>query len=389
MGIIITIAYGVVLLSAVLVILLCRNVKCTGATPTGTFTFVALLFTAGLDMGLVMLPLTEFPAYASDQAYGFTNPLAVEFGMWGPLVWMMYFLSTFYFVVLEPQLKVFEIPVVKWVYNLTIIATCAFTLYLFSTALPTYIPGISPLATWALIVLVLAVSVYSSGDVNFMKWLAVTSTWMFVILAFVALVAVAYFYSGVGIGALLSNLGIMADYFANLHRFASPITDYHSFYLFWWFSWSIMIGQFVATFVGGLKAWRLAVAMIVLPAIPLGVWFAVLYLYFQHEIVIPTWLNWFMVTVGIIFVVNSLDSLIRLYGLNLGWTKPKLGNAVYYPLHFFLQLALVLAYRFTPFKIEWVGLVVIGIYAVVYAFILMRTAHVRTAIREGAATQSV
>ena len=379
MGIIISVAYLVVLLSAVYVILRWRAVRCIGQTPVGTFTFVALLFTAGLDMGLVMLPLTEFPAYASDQAYAFTNPLAVEFGMWGPLVWMMYFLSTFYFVIIEPELKVFEIPVVKWVYNLTIIATCAFTLYLFSTALPTYIPGISHPAVWALIGLVLAVSVYSSGDVNFMKWLAVTSTWMFVILAFVALVAVAYFYSGVGVGALLVNLGLMGDYFANLHHFVSPITDYHSFYLFWWFSWSIMIGQFVATFCGGLKTWRLAAAMVILPAIPLGVWFCVLFLYFQNDIVIPTWLNWFMVTVGIIFVVNSLDSLIRLYGMNLGWTKPGLGWRKYYPLHFFLQLALVLAYRFTPFKIQWVGLVVIGIYMVVYVSILLRPASVSRA----------
>lgn len=379
MGVIISVAYLVVLVSAVFVILRWRSVRCIGQTPVGTFTFVALLFTAGLDMGLVMLPLTEFPTYASDQAYGFTNPLAVEFGMWGPLVWMMYFLSTFYFVIIEPELKVFEIPVVKWVYNLTIIATCAFTLFLFSTALPTYIPGISQLGIWALIVLVLAVSVYSSGDVNFMKWLAVTSTWMFVILAFVALMAVAYFYSGVGIGALIANIGPMGDYFANLHRFVSPITDYHSFYLFWWFSWSIMIGQFVATFCGGLKTWRLAAAMVILPAIPLGVWFCVLFLYFQNDIVIPAWLNWFMVTVGIIFVVNSLDSLIRLYGLNLGWTKPALGWQKYYPLHFFLQLALVLAYRFTPFKIEWVGLVVIGIYAVVYTFIFLRPGQVRSA----------
>jgi glycine betaine transporter len=388
MGVIISVAYVVVLLTAVFVILRWRGVRCTGQTPVGTFTFVALLFTAGLDMGLVMLPLTEFPAYASDQAYRFTNPLAVEFGMWGPLVWMMYFLSTFYFVVIEPELKVFEIPVVKWVYNLTIIATCAFTLYLFSTALPTYIPGISQSATWALIVLVLAVSVYSSGDVNFMKWLAVTSTWMFVILAFVALVAVAYFYSGIGISALAVNIGLMGDYFVNLHRFVSPITDYHSFYLFWWFSWSIMIGQFVATFCGGLKTWRLAAAMVILPAIPLGVWFCVLFLYFQNEIVIPAWLNWFMVTVGVIFVVNSLDSLIRLYGLNLGWTKPRLGWQRYYTLHFFLQFALVLAYRFTPFKIEWVGLVVIGIYAVVYTAIFLRRDSVRTATANAAAGSS-
>lgn len=152
-----------------------------------------------------------------------------------------------------------------------------------------------------------------------------SSTWMFVTLAVVALLAAAYYYSDIGISGLASNMGLLSDYFANLHRFVSPITEYHEFYLFWWFSWSIMIGQFVSMFVGGLRTWRLAVAMILLPSIPLAVWFAVLYIYFQQQIVIPAWLNWFMVTVGIIFVVNSLDSLIRLYGLNLGWTKSRLG----------------------------------------------------------------
>lgn len=139
MSYIISTAYAAVLLSAIFVIVRWGNVHCRGQTPVGIYTFVALLFTAGLDMGLVMLPLTEFPAYAADSAYGFTNPLAIEFGMWGPLVWMMYFLSAFYFVVLEPRLRIFEIALVKWVYNLTVIATCAFTCYLFLTALPSYI----------------------------------------------------------------------------------------------------------------------------------------------------------------------------------------------------------------------------------------------------------
>lgn len=385
MSYVITIAYLVVLFSAAFVILRWGNVRCEGATPTGAFTFVALLFTAGMDMGLVMLPLTEFPTYAAEEPYKFTNPLAIEFGFWGPLVWMMYFLSAFYFVALEPKLKVFDNQVVKWVYNLTIIATCAFTLYLFSTALPSYIPGITTGWVWILIVFVLGLSVYSSGNVNFMKWLAVSSTWMFVSLVVVALVMGTYILTGAGLSGLAANLGLVADYFANLHRFVTPITDYHSFYLFWWFAWSIMIGQFVASFVGGLKTWKLAIAMIVMPSIPIAAWFSVLFLFFQNQVTIPVWLNWFMITVGIIFVCNSLDSLIRLYGLNLGWTKPKLGAATYYPLHFVLQLAIVAAYSFTPFKIEWVGLVVIGIYALVYGVIFLRTHHVREAIRDGVA----
>lgn len=379
MTLIISVAYLCVLASAVFVIVRWGNVNCTGETPVGTFTLVALLFTAGLDMGLVMLPLTEFPTYRNDPAYGFTNPLAVEFGMWGPLVWLMYFLSAFYFVILEPHLKVFQIPAVKWVYNLTVIATCAFTCYLFMVNLPAYVPDMPTWGIWALATLVIAVSVYSSADMHFMKWLAIISTWGFGLLALTSLAVVAFIYSGSGLQPLADNIGKLGGYFTNLHRFTTPITDYHEFYLFWWFSWSIMIGEFVSRFVGGLKAWRLAFAMVVLPAIPLGLWFSVLYIYHEQAIVIPTWLNWFMIAVGVVFVVNSLDSLIRLYVTNLGWGKHRLGTA-YYPIHFVLQFAIVCAYFFTPFRIEWVGLVVVALYAVVYASIARRSAHVGLAV---------
>lgn len=372
---IITVAYLSVLACALFVLIRWPRLRCTGTTPVGTLTLVALLFTAGLDMGLIMLPLTEFPVYEGDSIFGFSNALAVAFGMWGPLVWLMYFVTAFYFVALEPRLRIFEVPAIKWVYNLTVIATCSFTCYLFMINLPSYAPDLPGWSVWALAVAVIAFSVVSSGNFAIMKWLAIVSTYGFGVLAFTALAVVAFTYAGVGFGALFVNIGLLLDYFPNIHRFATPIDDYHEFYLFWWFAWSIMIGQFVARFVGGLPAWQLAIAMVILPAIPLGLWFCVLFIYHQNAIVIPAWLNWFMIFVGIVFVVNSLDSLIRLYAANLGWSRERLGDRTYYPLHFFMQLALVAAYFFTPFQIQWVGLVVVGVYAAVYTLILRRVAR--------------
>lgn len=371
----ITVAYLSVLACALYALIRWPRLKCTGPQPVGTLTLVALLFTAGLDMGLVMLPLTEFPVYESDPAFGFTNSLAIEFGMWGPLVWLMYFVTTFYFVALEPRLKIFEIPAVKWIYSLTVIATCAFTCYLFMQNLPSYAPGLPQWAIWALAMGVIAFSVVSSGNFAIMKWLAIVSTYGFGILAFTTLAVVAFAYSGVGLADFVANIGLLLDYFLHLPRFAVPIADYHEFYLFWWFAWSLMIGQFVARFVGGLETWKLAAAMVVLPAIPLGLWFCVLFIYHQAQIVIPGWLNALMIFVGIVFVVNSLDSLIRLYSANLSWTRENLGSRRYYPLHFLLQFALVIAYFFTPFEIRWVGLVVVGIYLAAYIFIAMRMRH--------------
>lgn len=378
MTLIITIAYLSVLVCAVLVILRWHSTVCTGETPVGVFTLIALLFTAGLDMGLVMFPLNEFPVYDSDAAYEFTNPLAVEFGMWGPLVWLMYFLTTFYFVVLEPRLRVFEIPVVKWVYNLTVIATCAFTCYLFMINLPSYAPDLPQWAIWVLACSVIGFAVISSGDMNVMKWLAIISSYGFGVLAFVCLLVAAFTYSKVGFSDFFTNIILVGDYFLNLTRFATPISDYHEFYLFWWFAWSIMIGQFVARFVSGMKAWKLALSMMILPSIPLGLWFSVIYLYYQNQLSIPGWLNWLMISVGIVFVINSLDSLIRLYSANLGLDKTKLSNRIYYPIHFFLQLALVGLYFFTPFEIQWVGLVVVGLYLMVYTMFFLHRNQLST-----------
>jgi hypothetical protein len=85
-----------------------------------------------------------------------------------------------------------------------------------------------------------------------------------------------------------------------------------------------------------------------------------------------------MIIVGIIFVVNSLDSLIRLYTQNLGLTVDRLGIGRYIALNWLALFSLVLLYQFTPLEIEWVGLIVIGLYAAVYALVFKRRAELAT-----------
>ena len=79
-----------------------------------------------------------------------------------------------------------------------------------------------------------------------------------------------------------------------------------------------------------------------------------------------------MVFVGIVFVVNSLDSLTRLYTENLGLTVERLGQKSYLVTHWSLLFSLILLYQFTPLKIEWIGLVVIGLYAAIAALTFHR-----------------
>ena len=367
---ILSIAILVVLATSLFIVLRWRNLTLSGSVPVSLFAFIAILFTSGLDVGLIMFPLTEFPIYESEAPYNFTNPLAVAFGCWGFLIWTFYFLTTFYFCVVEPKLKLFEIPWVKFINNVVIIGTCAFTGFLFLKYLPSYIRDITPQLRYGLVAIVLLCAVFSSTNVRYVKILSVSST-----LLFYALIAGMWSASGMGLDGMGDNLVLLADYFTHLPAFVTPMTDYHAFYLFWWFSWSIMIGQFVARFVNGLRTWQLLLALLILPSIPLALWFSVLYFYSANSMEVGAFFNSAMILVGTIFVINSLDSLTRLYTQNLGLTVDRLGYLRYMICNWALLFSLILLYQLTPLKIEWVGLIIIGLYAIIYA-LLFKNRHV-------------
>ena len=367
MYIILSMAIAITLGTSLFICLRWRNLVVTGPTPLPLLAFSAILFTSGLDVGLIMFPLVEFPVYASEEPYSFTNPLAIEFGFWGFLVWALYFLTTFYFCIVEPRVKLFEMPVIRWINNAIIISTCAFTAFLFLSYVPSYIEGISALQQYLLVGLIVLMAVFSSTDIRYVKILSLGSSALFLMLILAMLLD-----SGASMQGYLGSMANIAGYFSNLHRFVSPISDYHGWYLFWWFAWSIMIGQFVSRFVSGLKTWQLMMALLVIPSIAIGLWFSVLYYYFSNEIAVAGILRTAMVALGTIFVINSLDSLIRLYTDNLSMTVNQLGRRKYILGNWLLMGILVLLYQLTPLKIEWVGLLVIGLYGVIYTLLFRR-----------------
>ena len=362
--IILTTAIAVTFFTSLVLIFAYRDTVLVGENPSSLLAFIAILFTSGLDVGLILFPLTEFPTYEAEAVYGFTNPLAIEFGFWGFLVWGFYFLTTFYFCVIEPKLRLFEIGWVKFINNVVVIATCAFTGFLFLSYLPDYIANIPDTARYGLVALVVLLAVFSSTDIRYVIWLSLGS-----FLLFLTLIVAMLVHSEMGTAQIIESGKNLGGYFGNLHRFISPLTDYHAFYLFWWFAWSIMIGQFVARFVGGLKPWQLFAALLVLPSIPIALWFSILYQIHVQEIVLTGFLQTAMVVVGIIFVINSLDSLTRLYSENLNLTVEKLGRRRYVGIHWALLVGLILLYQFTPLKIEWIGMIVIVLYACIYVLV--------------------
>ncbi|MDX2319544.1 MAG: BCCT family transporter [Moritella sp.] len=355
------------------------NVKCVGVTPVRTFTFIAILFTSGLDVGLIMFPLTEFAGYANLAAspeYSFSNPLAIEFGFWAFLIWAFYFLTCFYFCVIEPRVKFFEIPLIKFINNFIIIGTCAFTAYLLLTNLPWYLPELGDGETivgsfYLIVFVVIAAAVYSSTSIRYVRILSLASTWLFLGLI-VLMWAGAFLSEGSSVNEFATTFALLGDYFGNLHHFVLPMNDYHEFYLFWWFSWSIMIGQFTSRFVGGMKTYQVLIAMMVFPSIPIAVWFSVLYYYSVNEIATTGFYNLAMILVGITFVINSLDSLVRLYTDNLNLTVERFGKAKYIIGNVALMSGLTLLFKLDFLQIQWVGALAIALILGCFGYILAK-----------------
>ena len=83
MTLILSIAIFITIITSLVLATRWRHVRCVGPLPVSLFTFIAILFTSGLDVGLIMFPLVDFELYATETDYAFTNPLALEFGFWG------------------------------------------------------------------------------------------------------------------------------------------------------------------------------------------------------------------------------------------------------------------------------------------------------------------
>ncbi|MGM0430105.1 MAG: BCCT family transporter [Pseudomonadota bacterium] len=374
------VSIGMLFFMAMVVFIVVRwgRLKLNGRYPVSTLTFIAILFTSGLDVGLIMFPLTEFPVYADlkeNSEYAFANPLAIEFGFWGFLVWAIYFVTCFYFCAIEPKVRFFEITWVKWINNIVIIGTCAFTAHLLFANLSWYLPSIavSEGFPWYYALIVggtILFAVYSSTELKFVKILSLSSGGLFFALI-LGLGSIALLSDNVSAPDYFNTLPLLTDYFEHLHRFVLPINDYHAFYLFWWFAWSIMIGQFTARFVGNMRTIWLFLAMLIWPSLSIGLWFSVLYLFHLKGLDTSGFINLAMVFVGIVFVINSLDSLIRLYSDNLNLTVARFGKQKYMALHAFLMMSLTVLFSVQFIKIQWVGALVIGIGLCCFVYIAL------------------
>lgn len=346
------------------------NMKMQSEHQVGAVGFFAILFTTGLDGGLILLPQVDFITYSNvavSPEYAFSNPLAIEFGFWGGLIWLCYFVTTCYFAIYEPRLKLFDKPLIKYLNNALVILTCAFSAWLLFSTLSQYLPidwlRNFPYVVHAIILAVILCSVFSSSRIYYIKYLSIVSLLLFILLIFV----VGWQFK-LNESDVLLQTGLLLNYFVNMDKFILPINDYHQFYYFWWLAWSIMIGQFTAKFVNGIKVYQLFICFLILPSIPIAIWFLVLHQGYQFDIALDLHTKLFLALMGVLYVMNSMDSMIRLYSVNLGINKEKLGNKKYYLFHSLLLMAVASMFEVQMLNIEAVGSIILVLWAVALSY---------------------
>ncbi len=285
-----------------------------GEKTVSQISLISLLFTTGLDAGLVLLPLTEFSGY---DATKLTSPLTLELAYWGFSVWCIYFISCYYFCCWEPKLQLFKIPVIKHLNNILIWTTAAFTVSLAVANMPFYLTylGLSSVSSFELNTIAFVVIILACGfSINrtLMRLLSYYS-----MLIFVCLTIITGLYAGISFDTLTMGMTAFSDYITDFPLLILPKDDYHTFYLGWWFAWSIMLGQYLARYVGQFSLVRVMVSVTIAPVIPLLIWFTVLYQVYLNQQPLPPWLAAGFIMVGLLFVVNSVDFMISLYSQSL------------------------------------------------------------------------
>lgn len=356
------ISFGVLLFIAIGG-LLCwqyRNVRLSGDTPSSSWILIAILFTSGLDGGFILLPLTEFSTYQTQPSYGFLNPLAIELGFWGITAWFLYFVSTLYFLTIEPKLQLFKQPIISLMNSVVVLTTCAFTLSLFLQLVPQYISifnfSITEPILFLLLTFIIIFALFVSIKVSFMTRLSQISVFLFI--GLILMIGVQNQFSP---SDAIFSLSKTRDYLKSLHLFILPFNEYHEFYLAWWLTWTILLGQFVAKFVSNMSPIKLLLAMVLVPLIPTAIWFSVLYQQFIIEAELSPMIAGTMIVLAMLFVVNSLDFMVAHYSKALFIDRQRMGVKRFVLFNTLLLLILTALFKEQLLFIQWTAFLVIFI----------------------------
>ena len=277
----------------------------------------------------------------------------------------MYFVSTLYFCALEPKLKFFERRWVKLTHGVIVLLTCAFTLSLFMQSATPFLKPFANESTAIIIIglfiVIVLFAIIASANVKLMTQLSQFSVALFILLMItVALV------SKFSVHHAIDAIGNINDYFTHLPEFFLPFNAYHEFYIAWWMTWTIMLGQFVAKFVKQLSPWKLLFIMVILPLLPTAIWFSILFHWQQVNIEPSLLFNGTMVFIAMLFVINSLDFMTANYGKALGLNRHQFpptrrGNYQFITINTLVLFIVTYLFHSQLLLVNYIALLVIGL----------------------------
>ena len=128
--------YIAICIVALLCYILLNNKFLGSNKSVGVLTSMALIFTASLDLGLIMLPpITDMTPLGDKLGI---NPRSLEVSLWTGAVWFMYLISMCYFQFIEKKYNFLSTKISEPIYSLATFLTFAFSIQLFIDTLPAF-----------------------------------------------------------------------------------------------------------------------------------------------------------------------------------------------------------------------------------------------------------
>jgi hypothetical protein len=263
-----------------------------GKSNIGYLATIGLIFTASLDLGIIMLPpITDMSVLGEE--YG-VNHHAFEISLWAGVIWLFYLAGIFYYKYIEDKYHFLEFKLSKILFCIATFLTYAFSIQLFKDTLPSY----TDIRTEIFIVasLVVAIIMYSLP-----KFKLVLSKLLIPAILFLPLWAV------------ISGATFDTDVLSTLPKAQIEVWNHMEnpdvdFFVWWWIIWSLPTARYLYNSCQKTSVSKLGIMVIIVPLLLVIPWISVdMSLDF---IKMNQGLFWYMIILAVLFLSSSIVAMM-------------------------------------------------------------------------------
>lgn len=264
-----------------------------GSTNVGYLASIGLIFTASLDLGIIMLPpITDNSGLAKE--LGITYHHALEMSLWAGLIWMLYLVGIFYFRYIESRYHFLEYKSSKILFSAATFFTYAFSIQLFKDTLPQY-TEVNPYI-YVGISLLVAIWMYM-----YPKQKLVLTKWMIPAILFLPALALIY-------GADYDYKAVLSLPEAQVKVWTRLDNPDVKFFALWWGCWALCTARYLYSSVTKTKVSKLGVMVVLVPLALVVPWISVDMTLDQinsHPL-----LNKYVIWLAILFLSSSIVAMM-------------------------------------------------------------------------------